>query len=563
MKNKYKIVPLTKNNKVKLLKNLMEAAVNPDYLKKVSEILKRELVAEKDTEDYNSRVISSHFDKPSIILREVGQKKIKAGDVFKIDEKILSISQDREDINFFYENRRAVGTYQFFPFTWKLGQELRSNFILKTEKKDNFDSLLDEVDGLVFNFLSIDDWTLVKNAIKKAENRIRKNTIRFVQPEVSVGDVEHLTNQDIETYSIEGLDRSSIIDNRKDDHDLLSLKELISLLKGEEVHPLTIGPGFIAKYMPELIEQGINAVLFKVTNNKLTDIILNKIDGASNFIDFSPVDASTALVEQFCSYNKKNFFTKDVKDYKLGNLFDNDTKYYVAVTGCVAAPEKGTPLNYEELSINKEKIEAGEVFLFEQVDDQVQNTRLYFVPYEYSKLHLVHQHGSVIFGNNDQSFNSCLKNEKDFFDEYSIQSFLDKVEESDKILYDPAFFAAAMHFLPKGSDPELLLKSENKDLLFKAMGSLFEETNFTIEHLMTEFLSVKESGYNLISMFVKNYSPLSKRFILGKYFEDNNGLMLDRMDTTYSVLSKKVYLDYHLNLMSRNLNIHNSKADKK
>lgn len=563
MKNKYKVVSLSKERKIKLLENLMEAAVNPEYLKKVSEILKRELSAEKDTEDYNNKVISSHFDKPSIVLREVGQKGIKSGDVFKIDEQISAVNQDREDLNFFYDSRRAVGTYQFFPFTWKLGQELRSHFILKTEKTDNFDSMLDEIDGLIFNFLSIDDWTLLKNAIKQSEQRIRKNNIRFLQPEVTMGELEKLTNKEIESYSIEGLDKTAVIDIRKDDHDLLSLKELISMLKGEEIHPLTIGPGFFAKYMPELLSLGVNAVVFKVTNNKLIDIKINKTENQSKFLEFSPIDSSYALVEQFCSYNKKSFFSKEVKDYKLGSLFEKETKYYVVVDGCVAAPEMGTPLSYESLSVNKEKVPAGEVFLFEEAEGEIQNTRLYFVPYNYSKLHLVHQHGSVIFGNNDQSFNSCLKNETDFFDDLTKESFLDKVEESDKILYDPAFLAAAMHMLPAGSDPEILLKPENQSLLFKAMGSLFEETNFTIEYLMSEFLSIKESGFELIKAFVKNYSPLSKRFVLGKYFEDDNGLMLDKMDTTYSLLSKKVYLDYHLNRMAINLKSHNSKADKK
>lgn len=549
MRKAYKIKAVSKKSKFKLFKNLMQAAVNPEYLKKVSEILKRELIAEKDTEDYNDKVVSAYLDRPSIILREVGQKKLKSGDAYKINEKILSKIQDREDINFFYENKRAVGTYEFFPFTWELGQELRTHFILKTEKTDNFESLLDEVDGLIFNFLTIDDWTLIKNAIKKSEERLKKGKIHFLEPEVRVGNVTNLTNQEISTYSLDGLSKAAIVDVRDDNHDLLSLKEFISMLKGEKVHPLSIGPGFLAKYMPELLSLGVSAIVFKVSKNKLVEMKVNKFENASELMKFAPIDAAQALIEQYCAVQKKSFFFKDkITEYEKGSLFNNESKYYVVVDGCVSGPEKGSPMGYETLSINKVKVDAGEVFLFEEAEEQVQTTRLYFMPYNYQDLHMLHQHGSVIFGNNDQSFNSCVRDEKYFFDQESIVELAKRYSDEDKTMYDPAFLAAKLHFLPKGSTPDDLFAEENKGLLLKAMGSIFEETSFTIDYLVNEFPSMRNSGNLLIIEFLKHYAPLSKRFILGKYFEDDNGLMLERMLSTYAILSRDMFADDQIDI---------------
>ena len=554
MKTKYNIKKLSQKSKIEFLKNLMEAAVDPVFLKKVSDILKRELKAEKDTEDYNTKVVSSHFDRPSIILRQAGQKNSHAGDVYKISEKMLSVQQDRDDINFFFDNIQAVGTYEFFPFSWQLGQEIRSHFILNTERSDTFDKLLDEVDGLIFNYLTIDQWTILKNAIKLAEQRIKKNNVKFLDPEISLGTQEQLTNAEVARYDITDLSKVSVIDNRSDDHDLLALKEFVNMLKGEYVHPLTIGPGFFAKYMPELVAAKVSAVLFKVVDHRLVDMKLNMIETETDLIEFSPLDAAKGLAEQFCQYTKKSLFSKGTRDFSKSGVFSKDARYYVVVDGCVCGPKAGKPQGYESISVNDQLIEAGEVFLFEENEGQVQATRLYFVPYDYSKLHLMHQHGSVVFGNNDQSFNSCVKNEKIFFnDDDAIDDLVSKIDKDDKILYDPAFYAAATHFLPKGADPEVLINEVNHGLLFKAMGSMFEETSFTAEFILKTYSLVKKSEKDLITELLKNVAPISKRFILGKYFQDENGLMLDKMETTYSILSERTYHRYHIALMRKNL----------
>lgn len=546
MKNKYNI----KNKKNNLIKKmLMFAAVNPDYLKKISDVLKRELVAEKDTEDYFREIISSYFDKASFMLREAGQSKIKSGDAFKISELLLSIDQKRDNINFVYENKMAAGIYRIFPFTYHLGEELRTHFILQTEKKDSFDSLMDEADGLITKFLSIDDWVTIKNAIKKSEPRLLKSKIRFLEPEVVKGFPEKITQKEFDKYHldkmIDEVDKNFIIDNRTDSHDILALKEFVQILKGKDVHSFSISLGFFAKYMPELLELNINSILFKVKDNKLSEIKINRIvDDENDLLGFSPIDSAFILLKNYGKYNNE---TKDI-DFNQDEVFKDDTKFYILVNGAVAAPKNGIPLAYESLSVNDEKINCGEVFLYKKAEDQeteIESTRLYFVPYSYENFHLVHQHGSVIFGSNDQSFNSCVIDVEEFFDEEALTDIYKESLKDVKILFDPAFLAARKHKIPKevGLSDEIFTE-KYYETMFNAMGSLYEETPFTLKYLLTNYLQVSEKSEKILEILTKNYAPLTKRFILGKYFEDGNGLMLDKMETIYDGLSNKLYKKY-------------------
>lgn len=547
---KYKIKPLTKKQRKSL--QMLYAAVDPDVLKKISELLKRELIAEKDTEDYNTSLISSYFDKPSLLLRESGQSKIKAGDVFKLHEVIQSKEQEREELNGFYDNQVAVSNYEYFPFSWKLGQEIRSRFILKTEKDDTFDKLMDEIDGYISKFLSIDDWILLKNSIKKSELRFENNVVNFLQPEKFLGVPVKLSNLDSKKQEINNPEFNFIIDQRKDSHDLLSLKEFLSIIKGDDVHPLTIGPGFFAKYMPEISANGIDSIVFKVYQNKLTEIKIVKKDDENPRLNFSPIKAAQSVIDLYCIEEKKGFFST-TKKYADDSILDEDLSFYVVTDGCVSGPKEGFPLGYKSMSKNELKIPAGEVFLIDTVGNEIQNTRIYFVPYSYQDLHLCHQHGSVIFGNNDQSFNSCVLDEKQFFDENSILNLINKIKSNKKMLYEPAFMSVLVHYLPKGSTPDLILLEENQELLYKAMSSVFEETSFTINYLVEEYFSGNENFEKLLLKFLRNYAPINKRFLLGKYFEDENGLLLEKNDTTYILFGKKLYMEHQINLMNKRL----------
>lgn len=539
---------------------MMEAEVNPDYLKKVSEVLKRELIAEKDTEDYNPNVISNLIDKTSLILRNVGQKSITAGDSLNLNEYLVSVNEgtDYKKKTFVPENKK-LKKYEEYPFNWRITQELRSHFILKTEKTDTFESLMDDLDGLIFNLISIDEWIKIKGAMRKSALRISSNVLQFVEPENFIGEESQLSSSDFAKYEVQSSDNQIKVDLRKDSHDLLALKELVSMLKGEPVHPLTIGPGALAKCMPELKEAGFNAVIFKVEGGILKEIKLNPIRSDFYTVNFSPVKAAHALVDVYNTKKVTSIFGRENVQYVNDNIF-SDSKYYVIVEGCVAGPKSGLPLNYEEASSNTVKIPAAEVFLFESKNQKVVSTRLYFTPYSYDQLHPIHHHGSVVFGNNDQSFHSCIINEKQYFDASTVQDVQNEIARTDEkgrtheesLLYSPGFLAAALHLLPPGSRPLDLFKPENRDLFYKALSNQMEEIYYTSEYLVFEYLNdLPELAKGIILRYLDNHAPLSKRFVTGNYLEDNSGLSTEVLPTLYNQAAKDAYKRYIVDLAVR------------
>jgi len=533
---KYIIKKITQEQKLKALENLVLAVVDPNYLKKLSEIVDRELIASKDTEDYNSSIVSGFFDKASISMREAGQISVEPGDVFKINEVAKAFAQNRKPNLENFNDISVVANYHSFPFSIGLSQEMRTHFLLKTSKSDNFDSLIDEVDGLISKYLSINDWIKLKTAIKKAETRLFANKIKVLKAEKILGVEQELSRAEAEDNGI-AYNPSLKIDVRSDNHDLLALKELISMLKGENVHHLTIGPGFFAKYIPEIKELGYDGIVFKTEQNKLKEIKLSKND-ENMIVDFSPIVAANIVINEYSysinSKNKKVFHKKDI--------YTNNSRYYVVVDGCISAPEDKRIVGYEALSKNTIAVKCGEVFLFENLEDKYEIcTRLYFVPYDYSDLNLIHHHGSVVFGSNDQSMHSCVANPEEDFDEDTHQYFLAWLGKNFKHMYDSCFVAATYHFLKKGEEPSNLVNDVNTELREKTFGSLFEETDFTIMYLIHEYIADDDlDKAALINMFLKNYAPLTKRFILGKYLIDSNGLMPQRVECTYQVFAKEM-----------------------
>lgn len=532
MRKPYNLKKMTNQDLEKLLKALVfYAQVNPENLKTLSLVLKRELAAEKDTEDYNTKLISSILDKTTLFLRNAGQKDILQGDSIKIDEEIeskLKEAQGGDD---------DLPKEDYIPFSWKVAQELRAKFILKTEASDTFESLMDEADGLISSFLSVSEWVKIKAAMKRAESRFVQSNLMFLEPEETIGEISKLSNTEIQKYNIRTIDRNVMVDNRNDSHDLLALKEFVSMLKGEEIYPFSIGPGFLAKYMPELKDVDIDAVIFQVRDNKLTEIALQK---SKQLLEYGPLTAAQELLR---AYSRKEVETVlKTKRYNVSpvNIFFKNTKYFVVVDGTVSAPIDGLPLNYESLSKNGLRIPAGEVFLFEAKSDKdINATRLYFTPYEYNKLHPIHQHGSVIFGNNDQSFHSCMRDEENFFDYSSKNDLLRELKDSSYI-FAPSFVAAALHDLPKGNTAMQVLRPENKEILVKAMGSLYEETSFTLFHLILSWLpDIQETEAGLIFKYLKNCSSLSKKLIVKDYLNQKTDLPMINDNATYNLLAKQ------------------------
>lgn len=544
MKTKYKTRKLTIQDYKRAKDLFIQAIVDPEFLKKMSLLMNRELIASKDTEDYNLSVISKFFDKGSILLREIGQNGVEPGDVFRLIENMEAMEQKKESKVHLFDDDDLTWKYRRFPFSIGLSQELRTHFILKTDKNDNFESLIDEVDGLISGFLSIQEWIKLKSLIKKAETRLSSKKYKVLNPEKIIGNPIELSRQEAEQNGLD-YNEKHVIDERTDGHDLLALKDLVSILKGEYVHPFSMGPGFFAKYMPEFKEEGIEGIIFKVSQNRLVEIKLFYKE-EDFFVDFSPIVAANCIVETY-SFNMKPNPKKNGaldKAYFAKDIFEHNTKYFVVVDGTVAIPENKNVINYEELCRNTSSVDAGEVFLFSKPHADRNGThlatRLYFTPYDYSKLNLAFQHGSLIYGSNDQTFHSCIRDYNEYFDEEAIEMFKTWIGSREDKMYEPAYVLATYMFVKNATGTEDLVFDENHEFLFKAFCSLYEETDFSVFYLLHNFVLPHDKiKASLINHFLSSYSPLTKRFILGKYFADTHGLWDSKNETTYDLFSKE------------------------
>lgn len=562
---------------------LTQAAVNPEYLKQISELLKRQLVAEKDTANYNTQVISNFIDKMTISLRDAGQKGINPADGFKIEEQINATLDKRdENVDLFDKNKEDSKNYDKFAFSDVLERELRTHFILKTEALDNFEKLIDELDGLMTNFMPIQDWTLLKIAIEKGNRRLSQNKLKFIEPEVFLGKESKFSESELQKMELTSPTGFLKYDLRSDGPDLLALKELVSMLKGEDLHPLTIGPGFFAKYMPEILEKQVTGLIFEVQENKLKAIklfkeckFLENVEGDTfnnhKRIFYGPIEAATLVSrtygvesyqKQLTPQTKANLFRRNNVD-----LFEGNKKYYVVVDGCVGGPKNGSPLHYSEMSKNELAIDSGEVFLFEKKEKDIFSTRIYFVPYKYDEFHPIHHHGSVIFGNNDQSYHSCItdrQNEKGddvsghfyypFRENFGYYDFA----QNNLIMFQPSFVAAALHYLPKGSKVfDVIYNNDNVNLFNRAARNVFEETNFIVPKIieggaLTNFCKGSGVCDTLVSEILKNHAPLHKRWLLYQYLKDGAGLTLEKQEARYDKLAKDLENQYSFNLFITN-----------
>lgn len=580
--SEYKLSHLDKINITLIAHLLTKAAVNPEYLKQISELLKRQLVAEKDTANYNTQVISKFIDKMTLSLRDAGQKNLKPTDGFKIEESIEAALDNREaDFSLFDPKNEDNKNYEKFSFNELVQKELRAFFILRTEALDTFEGLIDEIDGLMPKYMSIQDWTTLKMAIHKGNDRLFNNKLMFLEPESYQGKESKFSASELEKFEIVSPAGFLKYDLRSDGPDLLALKELVSLLKGEEAHPLTIGPGFFAKYMPEILEKQIAGLVFKMQDNKLQEI---KVFKDSKFLEYdetsmvndkriyyAPVEAATMLS---CSYTIEDYtvirFKKEVplKRHVPMDLFKDNTKYYVVADGCVGGPKNGSPLGYKSISKNELAIDAGEVFLFEKQNEEVYSTRIYFVPYKYDEFHPMNQHGSVIFGNNDQSYHSCITDRRDkdgnevctsFYGFYRDGFGRGELAKNELIIFQPSFIAAVHHNLPKETKEMSvvfdIIKKENEPLFQRASRNVFEETSLIIPEMMSNvFRFCKGAGHceEHISSLLKHHAPLHKRWLLAQYIKDGAGLTPNKQPTIFEKAAKDNDDKYSYKLFMRN-----------
>lgn len=535
-----------------------EAQVDPEYLQKLSTLVEKTLEAKKDTEDYNMNLVSQVIDKAVRVFMEGGQEALAAGDYIKIQERILS-NLESKDFSGDFATAVETGTYETFPFSQSVEAELRSIFLLQTSKKDTYKNLMEQFSSLQKNFFKGNDFDLVQKAMAQANERLSKNLLMFPAPPEGreQGVLRPLTNEEIKEFN---LTDNLMVDERFDNHDLLALKDLVLMMKGKHVHPLSIGPSFFAKYMPEFKSLGIDGVVLKVVADKLVSITLAKLPVGN--MRYSPVEAASILFftdyvkykEVPASENNINSKAYEITDFDA-KVFKDNVKYFVVNDGCVAIPSSKVPYDYEVASKNDTRLPAGEVFLFEKMEGKVVQTRIGFVPYNYSQLHIFHQHGSLIYGSNDQSFQSCYKDPRDFaedtINDYKLW-WRDLVKNSDTSqgdAFSPAVVASRLHYFLKNSEGKVsegaeIFKEENKKALELAMHSVSEQTEFTkywtLHTLHYYHMIYTYSVRNHIADLCKYEAPLSRRWLAKTYVENGSGLTLEKQPTFFIKLAKEL-----------------------
>lgn len=551
--------------------------VDPDYLKKVADMLQHDIKAEKDTANYNSLVISNFIDKASISLRDSGQKEIQPGDVFRILEEIDAMIQNRksEPHVFNIDNPNNVDV-DYKVFDHKLELEQRTKHILRTEALDTFDSLMDELDIYMPRFISMEQWGRIKTAISKGNERISKNNLIFIGPETFVGKEMKMSTKEMERLGF-SLEQGNITyDLRPDGPDLLAMKELVRVLKGEPMEDLSFAPGFFAKYTHELIEEKIGCVIFHSVDKKLKSLEFFIFDHPrfKEELEDQPIENQRFTPAQAVALFSRILYdrTKKLDEKLLINSFKSNERFHFVFHGFVSTPKDNSHFGYEEdPKLNEELVRSGEVFLIKKKEkddstsepividgvgqtknvDRFTTTRIYFVPENYQYFHPYHQHGSVIFGNNDYSYHSAA-----LFIEYAQTRnwFLKRYPEKVS-LYQPSFvFCSAIKYkgIPNEKMEEILHGNRWEDFT-AAFFNHYEENYFIFHRILErklirfkvnraldkemsdeefdELEKYKEFFYKfaLEHLVFNRCTPLHKIWTLRQYLKDGTGIGVRRI----------------------------------
>lgn len=546
----------------------VSAAADPEYIKTVEKLIERKIVAEKDTANYNSNVISYFIDKTVLALRDCGQRGVKPGDAFKIDAHMMAAPGQQAKTKTFNLDNPLNKDYEHWAFNNLVGRELRTHFILRTEALDTFESLIDELDGLMPQYMSIVDWNKLKMVISKGNERLSKNKLIFIEPETILGKEMRMSAKEMEKFQIAATDLLKY-DYRSDGPDLIALRELVNIAKGEKVHDLSIGAGFFAKYVNELMEVDCYGIIFHVEKDKLKEIKLyvpyafDKAGLKNNFLKYytryAPTEAAYALA-QVLEESYSN----------LEDAFNKNNKYFVVVPGTVSGPMHSLPFNYERLSFNDVQTMAGEVLLYKTIEDRPTATRIYFVPESYESFHPYHQHGSVIFGNNDQSYHSCTVAKITPFGGLFPRQFeydYDSVYFGEK-LFDSSFYAywvLKMH--PQKLPLKDLMRIGQTTNFVKACCNHYEETDLATK-MFSDYIgdhdrrkiNNKEWETFVFDHCLKYFAPLHKRWHLRQYLTDGVGLVLKRNEGMIDKVAHEAKASDAFNYIENHLNKQNKKS---
>ena len=206
---------------------------------------------------YNLELASYLWDNHLKDFIEGKIREIKPGDVLK--HLIKGTDWEKP-----FERALSSGGYQY-PFQHSIEKELRTLFFLRTEASDNFEDLWARFKRSSEKFLSTQDILFLEGVVRKGNERMASSSYIYPMPMKAQGKVRKGTKADLKTLCLDldseagkaiwdEYEKDFFVEERVGGPDLLALKELVNIVEGGGVHPLSIGPGFCCKYMKEFSE---------------------------------------------------------------------------------------------------------------------------------------------------------------------------------------------------------------------------------------------------------------------------------------------------------------------
>ena len=500
-----------------------EAHIDPASVVFLSKLLSREIKPEKsDTREYNNSFIS-RLDSPTMRFMDVGLKdNIYPGEGVLVAAWLKKhIDNDPELANSLEEVLKTktrtgpnFSSDPIMPFSGVISEDIGTKYLLRTEQMDTFLSVFNEIEEHRSEFIQDEDWSLIMSAIKKADKRIKNEDIIFLTPveEGITGKHRDMTEEEKNKFGFDPAQKMDA-DFRKDEHDLVSLKELAHVMRGNKVDYLSPFAGAFLKYLPELNEAGVRGIVFEVIDDNLKSIKVSKFLGKDK-IPHGPTEAAIAVAQCFTEL-------KGILDLK------HNVRYYVSVSGFVCGPEDLKSWGYIKMTPKLNKIiPAGECIMFHFIEDQKRDeevggkiewifvpaaTRIYFYPYKPSDLHPGYQKMSVVYGISDNMYHSC-GNDPD-------HKFYSKEYEDDFKQYHPSFnsqptaryvYNKIISKVDRFSSPYSLYLPHGKEEFGNDLGeemsnSLYGENEYTPE----KYLWFAERSPNLPNEEAKRVEDLS------------------------------------------------------
>ena len=484
------------------------------------------------------------------MFAEAGVAKIKNKDVLELTSLSRYHLFKKMDI-FDLDMALSKGDYFLYPYNIVIENELRTKYLLQTEASDDFQDLVEELFMHLKKHMSESDVEKISNALDKAKKRVYNQTINFLDPYKGLeeGEYRKLSNDEKEKNLIHA-EEDIYVDKRTERFDLLALKELILVLRGDkEVDKYSIGIGFFNKFIPELQEEGISGIVMHVKNNQFKSIKAAEFK-SKRMAWYSPINAAVFVRQEFLSKNE----TKPIKvgpktinhtEFSDTREIEDDEFFLVSVDGAVANQEDINLIGYSGTAYNNKIEKAGETFLM----DSNKMIRLYFTPYNYKNFPLIHNHGSVIFGSNDQTYHSVFNIPEDKYSEsmrWKLQDNWNKVQEKTFNLmerYCPAVIS--LQVKNQEEDPIEFFKLESN--VQSVVRCLAEESTVSRDIALTSFwganITYSVTHFtDFVDSYVYKNHPLSKTFNLKKYVETND-LADELQDTWIYKQCKKVFRD--------------------